>query len=852
MFPLKLRLHNFMCYRDPPPLDFTGIHLACLAGDNGHGKSALLDAMTWALWGRARGGARHDDELIHMGQTEMEVELEFALGSDRYRIIRKRDSRGKGQSTLELQGWDGSKFVPLTEPTIRDTQARIDNLLRMDYDTFINSAFLLQGRADEFTIKPPGERKRVLAEILGLGMYDEYEERAKELAKNKARDADLLAVQIAEIDQELARQPQYEADLRQAEADVARLNAELQTAEAELRTLREERKSLELQRQQVEDLTRRLAEGERELADLDAQIAASQARLDEFETLLTRQQEIEAGYSALLEARKRLETLSAQQDQIMALSQRREDLQRKIDQARHELEKECSLITSQVNDWEAKVKHLATLEQELAEVQARLQYLAEQEIAREDKQAAIQKHREEMATLRAQNEQLKTEMKSLEEKIELLRRSAEARCPLCGQGLSPADRDRLVGDFAAEGTIKGDAYRANQEAIRERTAQIETLEKELERLNKELATQAGLQRQAAALEQRLNDARQAQEQLQQARIVLETLTSRLEKGDYALEEQEQLAEAQAQFDALGYDHQAREQALRDQEQLAHFEKDKLRLDEALGRIDGERGELVRLRESRTRKQVTLAADQAHRDHLREAVARLPQVQQREREQEVLVEASRAAESRARQELGAARQRLEACRVQVEERKRKREAEQKARAEQAIYEELRTAFGKRGVQAMIIESAIPEIEDEANRLLARMTDGRMHVQFETQRDTKKGDTIETLDINISDELGTRSYALFSGGESFRVNLAIRIALSKLLARRAGARLQTLVIDEGFGTQDAQGRERLVEAINSIKDDFERVLVITHLEELKDAFPVRIDVVKTPQGSQFSIM
>jgi exonuclease SbcC len=74
---------------------------------------------------------------------------------------------------------------------------------------------------------------------------------------------------------------------------------------------------------------------------------------------------------------------------------------------------------------------------------------------------------------------------------------------------------------------------------------------------------------------------------------------------------------------------------------------------------------------------------------------------------------------------------------------------------------------------------------------------------------------------------------------------------LLARRAGAQLQLLVIDEGFGTQDAEGRERLVEAINSIQDDFARILAITHIEELKDAFPVRIEVVKTGDGSQISL-
>jgi exonuclease SbcC len=85
----------------------------------------------------------------------------------------------------------------------------------------------------------------------------------------------------------------------------------------------------------------------------------------------------------------------------------------------------------------------------------------------------------------------------------------------------------------------------------------------------------------------------------------------------------------------------------------------------------------------------------------------------------------------------------------------------------------------------------------------------------------------------------------------VNFAIRIALSRLLARRAGAQLQLLVIDEGFGTQDAEGRERLVEAINSIQEDFARILVITHIEELKDAFPVRIEVTKTADGSQANL-
>ncbi|MBU1879540.1 MAG: SMC family ATPase, partial [Chloroflexi bacterium] len=221
------------------------------------------------------------------------------------------------------------------------------------------------------------------------------------------------------------------------------------------------------------------------------------------------------------------------------------------------------------------------------------------------------------------------------------------------------------------------------------------------------------------------------------------------------------------------------------------------------------------------------------------------------EQAQLVADRQREEAEARLALGAARQRVAHCETLHRQRQEKRVQEQAAAEEKGIYDELALAFGKKGIQAMIIEAAIPEIELEANRLLARMTDGRMHVNFETQRETKKGDTVETLDIAIADELGTRPYENFSGGEQFRANFAIRVALSKLLARRAGAQLQTLVIDEGFGTQDTQGRSRLVEAINAITDDFAFILVITHIEELQDAFPVRIDVHKTSQGSQVVI-
>ena len=92
-------------------------------------------------------------------------------------------------------------------------------------------------------------------------------------------------------------------------------------------------------------------------------------------------------------------------------------------------------------------------------------------------------------------------------------------------------------------------------------------------------------------------------------------------------------------------------------------------------------------------------------------------------------------------------------------------------------------------------------------------------------------------------------MYSGGEAFRINLALRIGLSKVLAQRMGAPLPTLFIDEGFGSQDAAGRERILDVIGAIQNDFEKIIVITHLDDMKDVFPVRIEVQKGEMGSTF---
>jgi exonuclease SbcC len=197
------------------------------------------------------------------------------------------------------------------------------------------------------------------------------------------------------------------------------------------------------------------------------------------------------------------------------------------------------------------------------------------------------------------------------------------------------------------------------------------------------------------------------------------------------------------------------------------------------------------------------------------------------------------------------QNLEALQVHLVAQK---EQMQVAKRQYKVYQELGQAFGKNGIQALMIENVLPQLEAETNQILSRLSANQLHVQFITQRaaaSKKATKLIDTLDILIADARGTRSYETYSGGEAFRINFAIRLALARLLSQRAGTALQMLIIDEGFGTQDAEGCDRLIAAINAIASDFACILTVTHMPHLKEAFQARIEVSKTARGSGISL-
>ncbi len=852
MIPVRLQVRNFLCYRDNVPvLDFAGIHVACLSGANGHGKSALLDAITWALWGKARAPRDQDDQLIHQGQTDMEVEFDFLMDGQLYRVIRKRTSRGRGQSTLELQMDKDGKFVVLTEATLKATEERIKSILRMDYDTFINSAFLKQGRADAFTIKTPAERKQVLADILGLALYDRAEEIAKEQAGQAAQLIGQLTAEIQSLDADLQNLDSYRAEEKALVLETEALAQQLAEAEQRAREAEAVVSELGHKKRELDDLIGRRAQDERALREREQRREAVLKQVGALEALLRDEADIQAGYQRLVEAREREQTLASKGIRANELNAEATRLEGRIAQARQSLALELEHVQKQAADKEAEAAKAESLRAKRAQVVKELEALEEKERQREALHQSVQQARVETERLKAENEQLRKEMNDLKGKIDQLG-AAEATCPLCRSPLSEENRQRLIADMTAEGRAKKEQFTANQSRMQALDEERRRWEQEGAALDVALKNRGAKQREDAALSEALARAEAAAEEAKALRAKAAEFQQRLAREEFAADERKRLAEVQAEIRALDYDPQTHAELRRVIQSLAEYEGKHASLQSARERIEGLRADVARYDEEIAQLRQALAQSADRKAELEAELKALPAAEAEARAKRAAVDALAERERRTRDHLAMARQKVAYCEELAVRREEKSKALGEARRDKALYDDLRLAFGKKGIQAMIIESVIPEIQDEANALLQRMTDGRMQVTMQTQRETKAGTTQETLEIHISDELGSRPYELFSGGEAFRVNFAIRIALSKLLARRAGAQLRTLIIDEGFGSQDASGRRKLVEAIQSVQEEFDKILVITHLEELQDVFPHRIHVEKTATGSTFSIL
>ena len=851
MIPISLKISGFLSYHAPVELDFTEFSLACISGHNGAGKSSLLDAITWSLFGQAR---KRDDSLVNLQSKAAEVIYTFDYEGNRYRIQRVMPRGGK--KLLEFQIDDDGLWRPLTEATMRATQERIEQTLRLDYDTFINAAFFLQGKADQFTQQNAGQRKETLGSILGLEIWDEYKNRASIQRREIEQELDLVDGRVAEIDAELDEEDTRKTRLSELENELGRLSATRKQQESVLENIRRLTASLDEQRKLVNTLADALSRSQRSQADIESRRAERAAERARYADLLARAADVDTAYAAWKESRESLAKWDETAKQFHEQDAKRQPFLQEIGAEEARLKQELASLEEQGTEINRQSLVISELKEDLTLAEEVFE-AADQKAAERD--AFLQEQaqtREKYAALQVENNQYKLQMDALKERIEEFSAIETAACPLCGQELSDEHRAETLEKMEADGKAKGDQYRANtaeMNAIYEEVQAYKTRGSEYGRVDQErLSASTKL----TQVRERLNTLQENVEKwANEGEKRLVELQKIFAEEDFAKKARKELTAVDAELKKLGYDAAAHDAARQLESELRSAEDDFRTLENSRAALKPLEEELANLDAQIVKGQADVEAQQVEYDGAKTALDAAAEKTPDENTAYAELLQMQEKENQLNQEVGAARQKVE---VLASLRIRKQEYASQ-REELAIqisrYKKLERAFGKDGVPALLIEQALPEIEEKANDLLDRLSNGTMSVRFVTQsayKDVKRDDMKETLDIQISDSAGIRDYEMFSGGEAFRVNFAIRLALSQALSQRKGARLQTLIIDEGFGSQDAQGRQRLVEAINQIKGDFAKILVITHLESLKEAFPTQIMVEKGENGSVIQVI
>ena len=169
---------------------------------------------------------------------------------------------------------------------------------------------------------------------------------------------------------------------------------------------------------------------------------------------------------------------------------------------------------------------------------------------------------------------------------------------------------------------------------------------------------------------------------------------------------------------------------------------------------------------------------------------------------------------------------------------------------SLLDKLCVAFSKNGIPASIIATILPEIEQIANMFLDKMSHGRLQLAFKTTEKQKNGNEKDTLEIEVFDGQEWRRFESFSGGEQFRISLSIRLALSKVLARRANIDLELLILDEAATSLDSTGRDEFVEIVMSLRNEFSRIILMSHIPELASNFDNQINLYRSINGTKIA--
>lgn len=773
MFINRIHLVNFRQHEDTDLV--LGAGLTGLVGANGAGKTTILEALAWAIYGMpaARGGRDSIRRRLAPARSPVSVELEFSLGPHRYRVVRTLNN------AFIYQDGEGAPFAT----SLGTVTEKLTSILGMTRSDFFNTYFTGQKELKVMAAMTGPEKAQFLSRVLGYEKLREAQERLRERRGQ-------LRAQLQTLESTLQDTAELEADEAMVEARIARGKQGEATAVQALAAATEVEQALKPRLEAMQRLKQQVAELHGELKLADHKVTEARDRHEQLDRQL-----IEA-----LSARDRLHPLLEQLKPLAALKSEGEvlDALERTVAAREGFE-------AQLNDLR---KRKRSLEETLggtpsaAVIQEASRLLEEKRSERNRLAGEIEERRtawvRDSQDAKTKLENLVSQFNEFKEQLDQVNRlGPDGACPTCTRPLGK-EFENVKGILERQLQAVAD----NGKYYKQRVKQLAKAPVEITQGEKRLAQ---LDREIQKMSEHLGQLRTRASQ-----------EPALRKEEGELRDRIQVVEAQLAASAAPYDRKRHQEVRR---RLGDLEDVALQAERLKGLAERAEG-LVQDAEIAER---TLSERERH---ARDLKAQMEALGYRESDFAALLrELETASQSRREAELSVIRVRAELANAEEALKQVARRRQERARREQEMREvslglrlhaEVDRAFTD--LRSDLNAELRPALSDAASVFLTEMTEGRY----------------SSLDLdeeyNARVLVGDEERQVISGGEEDMVNLALRLAISQMISQRAGQPLSLLVLDEIFGSLDEERRVSVVELLRGLTDKFPQIILISHVESI----------------------
>jgi len=825
MLSERIIARNFKGIREAD-LNLRNIDCAVVVGHNGAGKSSLIvDARLWSVFGESF-EVKDLDKHVRNGTDVAEVIYEWEASGRHYRVVRKRSVKtARGSTSLRFEeSEDGLHWEDRTAESIAETQARISKAFPIDMVTLCNSSVIGQGEVEAFCKAGPTDRARILSKILNQERYRDLEKMARREGNSKRTEIGRLENRIKENRAEAARAVEAERILLQTEQTIRDLDAEARERERSLSAKEKRLARLEEATKDYEGWKKESVEISEEIESLTAEIANDRLLMKKYRKILENRETVKAkvGDERFLKDKEAQLCLSlnAAQGGISALKERVLS------------ESEAEGLRKEIQACEAVIANRKRIERIVKEGQGLDKRLASLKERKAHRDELVEEQRKASALLKdAEHEQrsLKEELDRVEEQVRLL---DVTRC-------HPEVDPEYVNEscvFLKKAVAARKRIRSVEKEYNAAVKQCDSFRDRLEKICQGLEGSEGVDRMIEDVQEKYNEMNNAKADL----VRIEGAVDKVKDLHGRLKKDEEVrAELKAKHAEIGMIEAEVGKIRSELNEVSRFTR-------LLPELEKAESELP-LMEDRDRKNTKRKEELARRRReIDQRMAEAADLFSQRGSLEAEIEAERKGLAATKERAAELNQDIGRCKALIRqgeelvEKNRKFSQEIARLKEDAVDWEI-LAEGLRQLPFLVYEKAVPEIERVANEVLTEISPFGLRVIVETRKAAKTTKNVsDEINLRFVDNDGEKDYAQLSGGERVRAALAVRLAIGELSAKRAGERVEELILDEGWGPLDTEGINAVKECMRGLRGRFKKIFVISHIESVKDLFGTSIVV------------